>query len=284
LSIKDLRDGEAHRDFRKKYNAPTEVVLATDFSKLMDMVGGGWTINQPRPNTLELHNRSRSSFAELGYGEDAEDKQRIAKYIVENYIQNPHEVVYLSTGTTVFEVGVALITAVAEGKKDNIRVILTDNEAIREFFVRRASTNTNLRAVNFPILQGTIDYSHADFKLENFDQLAQWEFSTAVVSATRVNPWSGRISSYRQPKTKQSFFSGVTVDKVLIPVLPEKITRSGGGLVVYDPDEHEHADDREYCIITTALPEHVIKSLEAKRYKVRRCSPISEASTLGANI
>jgi hypothetical protein len=41
LSIKDLRDGEAHRDFRKKYNAPTEVVLATDFSKLMDMVGGG---------------------------------------------------------------------------------------------------------------------------------------------------------------------------------------------------------------------------------------------------
>jgi DeoR/GlpR family transcriptional regulator of sugar metabolism len=231
---------------------------------------GGKTLIQKDRNTFSV--QPVDLFVDQGYGAATDAKKAIADLIVEEFLGRKNEVVYLSTGTTVYEVSRSLVDAIDQGKKD-IRIILTDNLAIVDLFCRRARSSARLQKVELVILGGTAKFGDGDIALETtFAQLTQWEYSTAIVSATKVNPWTGMICSFRQPETKKKFFTGVVVGQLIIPVESSKIENTdeggGGGYIVHNPSTAALRNNKKFSVVTERLDSEIVGQL-ANWYDVR---------------
>jgi DeoR/GlpR family transcriptional regulator of sugar metabolism len=240
-----------------------------DLPQLLSLLGGRTLVQKDR-NTFSV--QPVDLFVDQGYGAGTDAKKAIADLIVEDFFGRKNEVVYLSTGTTVYEVSRSLVDAIENGKKD-IRIILTDNLAIVDLFCRRARSSARLQKVELVILGGTAKFGDGDIALETtFAQLTQWEYSTAIVSATKVNPWTGMICSFRQPETKKKFFTDVVVGQLIIPVESSKIESKdeggGGGYIVHDPSTAALRNNKKFSVVTERLDAEIAEQL-GKWYDVR---------------
>jgi hypothetical protein len=244
-----------------------------------------------KPVSLDCTNdrvecRPRQAFADLGYGKREPGQVAIAEGIVQKHLKRQGGVFYLSTGTTVFEVAVALFDAVEKGAWSDVTVV-TDNLAVVDLFCRRtAPKDTLLRNIAFTIIGGTADVKKGDVALgdtDTFAQLRQYAYSTAIVSATKVDAETGTIWSTRQPGTKQRFFKGIAgqgtwVGKLVIPVTHEKFEGDRGGLLIYDPENDKSGTERKHIIVTDSLGDMVKQRLD-KWYSVEVAGDSVKAST-----
>ncbi len=267
------------RDFKRAFPAITrkdDRPLRKDFEEIAEMLAGPVSVEHKKRSGELLAWRHDRLFGGLRRGRnlepaskdeveaqrrDAEAKLYIGKYVVSRLLADPDEIVYLSTGTTLFQVAKALV----DSDMSNIRVVLTDNLAILNLFFQKSLAKEWPPNFALQLLRGVADFIRGDIAPMDFKQLAQWDYSTAVVSATAINSSNGRIYSFRQPDTKRAIFDRMSVRRFVIPVKPEKF-EARGGEVVHDPEQRTQAG-REYHIVTTCIPrEH--KEALSRYYKV----------------
>jgi hypothetical protein len=235
-----------------------------DFKAIISMFSTA-TVIPANDGVLEF--RGIEAFG--AYGPKHPAKHAIAKLIIDQFLNNNNdEVIYLSTGTTVYHVANALVAAIESKTITSVRRILTDNLAIVDLFCQRATRNHRLKDVVLTIIGGDADFEKGDVALgKTFAQLSQWEFSTAIVSATKINPLTGTICSFRQPETKVRFFKDVAVGQLIIPVLSNKISRKAGGRIIFrpqsinDPRSDQVGKPPTPIIVTEKLEEPIIKML-----------------------
>lgn len=266
----------ADNNFRRRFKG-SEQSVKDDFQYLATTLLPNPVVLKATPDVVEC--RPRQAFADLHYGAGEKGKRAIARLIVDEYLNNPKEVAYLSTGTTVYEAAVALLGAVEKGDKSNIDRIVTDNLAVVDLFCSRARESERIRKIKFTIIGGTADFDQGDVALEEdtFTQLEGWEFSTAVVSATKINEDTGTICSSRQPGTKIRFFRTAVVGQFIIPVTSEKISPKAGGKLVYDPNPRKSETTRKHVVVTDRLDAKVKEKLE-QWYAVRVAPPVVDSN------
>jgi DeoR/GlpR family transcriptional regulator of sugar metabolism len=201
---------------------------------------------------------------------DSLDRKRIGRFAAKLLAEagGRGQVLYLSTGRTVREVAASLLN----DHIDKLSVVLTDNFAIACLWRQYASRDGSSRLPQLYILGGILDFSRDDvMQPRGKGNLDHWKCSTAVVSATGVNPRTGEIYSFRQEETKREFFKDASVQRVIIPVTADKFEVLGGRMI-YDPNDRPvntgtRDDDRKYEIVTTKIEAGVKTSL-SKFYQV----------------
>lgn len=259
-----LKSGKATVDellgeenFKNRFKAScSRRSLEGDFQELSKLFGKSVELTA---SGEEVRILSANAFAHLGYGLKEPRKCAIARLIVDKFLTKKNKVAYLSTGTSVFEVATVLLEKVEEGNCE-LTDIVTDNLAIVDLFCNRARHSPHVRNITLTILGGEADFGQGDVSLGDTSQLQEWEFSTAVVSATKINPTTGKISSSRQPRTKRKFFETGVVGQLIIPVTSDKISSKAGGKVIFDPRSGNEQEDKKKVIIVTESMDEDVKA------------------------
>ncbi|UCE60243.1 MAG: hypothetical protein JSU63_00550 [Phycisphaerales bacterium] len=270
------------RNFGRAFSHTSRTTLEEDFRQIEKMLGKGATVIRENA-TLRTSKVAGSAFAKLGYrsvrqeprGTDADeadidDKRRIGEYIVTNLLRKDRdEVIYLSTGTTVYQVALALVQCAATDTP-SVSVMLTDNLPIAELLCQWAHLNHSLSHMAFHILGGKADFKRGDIVQEtDLSQLDPWILSAAVISATGMNPETGQIYSFRQPGMKERVLRDMKMAQVIVPVVPRKFGITGGRLI-YDPEKKGEKEQvgRVYHVVTTSLEKEKKDALKKHNYKV----------------
>jgi hypothetical protein len=273
-----IRELERNRKFTRAFRRRGATTLEEDFRRIEALLGNGQPFRVTRDGAAMLRwvPAGESAFAELGYcsaasappklAAETEDKRRIGELVVSELLNADVEVLYLSTGTTVYQVALALLNS----ERENVSMILTDNAAIVELCCQRSMTDRRLREnkLLLHLIGGRLSFNPPDIESESeFKEFKRWKCSKAVISVTGINPETGQLYSFRLPKTKEEVLLDLDVREVIIPLLPNKIGQAGGRLI-HDPRNQNH-ENRIYRIVTTKLAPGVKAQLEKHRYEVR---------------
>jgi len=272
---------QGDRNFARAFRHTSRTTLEEDFRQIERMLGKGTTVIRENA-TLRSIKVADSGFARLGYRsvgcdgletktEEAgiDDERRIGEYIVRRLLRGDRaEVVYLSTGTAVYQVALALVQSDATDTP-SVSVILTDNLPIVELLCQWAHRNHKLSDMAFHILGGKADFNTGDIVQEtDLGQLDQWKCSAAVIAVTGVNPVTGQMYSFRQPGMKEKVLRDMKMAQVIIPVVPRQFGITGGRLI-YDPERRDTGQEgRVYHVVTTSIDERVKQDLAKHDYKV----------------
>jgi hypothetical protein len=285
--------GELERDrkFTRAFRHRGGTTLEEDFRRIEDLLGKGqpFRVIRDGASTLRWVAAGESAFADLGYcsvgsappklaGETA-DKQRIGELVVRELLNADVEVLYLSTGTTVYQVALALLNS----ERENVSMILTDNAAVVELCCQRSTTDKRLRdnKLLVHLIGGRLFFNPPDIESESdLKEFKRWKCSKAVISVTGINPETGQLYSFRLPNAKEQMLLDLDVREVIIPLLPNKIGQAGGRLI-HDPRDHRQ-EGRVYRIVTTKLDAGVKVQLEKHRYEVREADPPRRGSAPAA--
>lgn len=281
VTIEGLRQDPSFRSFRRTFRHVAESTLQDDFREIEKILAHAVSVRRNGSTLCAVKNHA-SAFWKKGYFtddvptdpvkvQDLEAKRRIAEFVVSKLLVSKRDVLYLSTGTTVFQVAVALVHSGMGG----IGVVLTDNLGIVEFFAHRVDADPGrLSNVDVQIMGGKVDFASADIVSDAHEvQLSPWRCSTAVIGATGINPTNGQVHSFHQPLVKKWILDEAMVGQVIFPVAPYKIGVAGGRLI-YDPnktdagDKRPLQDERKFHIVTTNIDDLFKKKLESHGYVV----------------
>jgi hypothetical protein len=273
---------QADRRFRRAFKHRGNTTLEEDLRELAKLLGAGRSVRVVREgvSTLCWLRAGESSFARKGYCAvdvaseklrlETEEKRRIGEFIAGRLLDAAMEVLYLSTGTTVYQVALALLN----GKRDNVSVVVTDNMAVVELFCQRALSDERLKQLQLHVLGGRVLFDHADIARESeVEHFGRWKCSKAVISVTGINADTGQLYSIREPERKEMLLRDTDIRQVIIPVLPNKM-QQGGGRLIHDPREEAQGghdwkqEGRVYKIVTTRLDAGVRTRLERHGYEV----------------
>jgi hypothetical protein len=264
------------RNFTRRFKHVAKSTLEADFAEINKLIGGRSVLRTR--SDLRLVARTDLLAADLGelaasggqVSADSLNKNRIGRFTARRLAATGgrSEVLYLSTGSTVREVAESLFNE----HVDKISFVLTDNFAIACLWWQHARRDGLARLPQLYILGGTLDFLRADvMQPRGKGQLDHWKCSTAVVSATGVNPRTGEIYSFRQEETKREFFKDASVQRVIIPVTSDKFEVLGGKMI-FDPNDKNVKPDtgdyeRKYEIVTTKIEPSICEQLK-KYYEV----------------
>jgi DeoR/GlpR family transcriptional regulator of sugar metabolism len=262
INIKEFRERPSIRRSFRNLSLPT---LTADLGVITDMLSNSqWQLLAHEERGLRVVAPRHSAFEHLGYavafdpGSPTEEKNRIAKYIVDRLLV-AQDIIYLATGTTVFQIGVELLKSEA-GK---VNTVLTHNLAIVDLwhgqgrlFPRRQNP------IDLIILAGKADFDQGDIVSdEDLSLLNEWQCTKTIMSCTALDAATGQFFSFRQPNLKKTVLRNMRGGKLIIPVTTDKIGSEAGGQRIPLPDV-------EKIVVTTALRDEDRAALEAKGFQV----------------
>jgi DeoR/GlpR family transcriptional regulator of sugar metabolism len=263
INIKEFRERPSVKRSFRYLSLPT---LTADLGIIADMLNNAQSqLLAHEERGLRVIAPRHSAFEHLGYavafepGSPTEEKNRIAKYIVDQLLV-AQDIVYLATGTTVFQIGVELLRSEAS----KVNTVLTHNLAIVDLwrgqgrlFPRRQNP------IDLIILAGKADFEQGDIVSdEDLSVLSEWQCTKTFMSCTALNAATGQVFSFRQPNLKKTVLRNMRGGKLIIPVTTDKIGSEAGGQRIPLPDV-------EKIVVTTALPNKQRAALEAHGFQVR---------------
>ncbi len=229
---------------RAVFSHLTPPTLRTDIDKILEMLDNDRRHLLERVNRTTLHVIAPSHFAYEGHGytvqldpnEKPSEKTRIARYIVE-HILGCNEVLYLSTGTTVFQVAVELFNT---GAKD-VNVILTHNLPVIDYWQRKLSLGEQApELVDFVILGGSVKFHRGeiDARADVSEQLKGWNCTKTIMSCTAIKPETGEVDTVYLPDMKASVLQSGRGGTLVMPVTSKKLEEEeeeAGGKPILTP-------------------------------------------------
>jgi len=257
---------------RRAFRHMTKPGLYDDVENIMETLKNEkWGILAKDGLVLRVLGQGAFGYEHLGYegngavGSATDEKNRIARFIVDKLLVE-QDVLYLSTGTTVFHVALELLKFPVK----KAMTVLSHNLAVVDLFRHQGRwfpLPGNRRPIDLVILGGKADFGAGDIEPDEEDvsQLERWKCTKAIMSATAINPLTGEVFSYRLPKLKRTVLRNARVSTLIIPVTHDKVSAHTGGQKIPLPGE-----GMRKIIVTTGLPDDDRRALEGHGFDVPR--------------
>lgn len=191
-----------------------------------------WKILAREGSTLRVVTPRQLAYEDLGYEIDSEstrEKKAIAQYIVDRLLVET-DMVYLSTGTSVYQVAVAILDC----PTNKASTILTQNLAIVDLWRHQGGLlPRRQKPIRFRILGGWANFDEAHIDPDTSAlRLGGWKCTKTIMSCTALDPTTGEIRSDRQPELKREVLRSAHVGELIIPVTRAKIDEKAGGELI----------------------------------------------------
>jgi DeoR/GlpR family transcriptional regulator of sugar metabolism len=257
-------------------------IIATEFGRGLSIVRKGGVLKQAKV--------WESSFSKRGYVisnpddpnelEDLKAKRRIADFVLADLLAGKSdEVIYLSTGTTVFQVALALVRSEMRG----VSYIETDNAAVFELLCHESVDAAWTRHVGIRVLGGGVDLDHGDIlghvlHESPVDQFGKPRCSIAIIGVKAINRDTGELYSFRQSAAKAWVLNDLKQCEAIVPVTPDKIG-SARGDPIYQPNLQGYGqrgkapERRPIHIVTTQINQKDNEALKRHGYTVHEVLP-----------